>query len=63
MGVLIVKIVALIIISIGVISICDARDLSKKFFSNSDINTSAIILRIVGFAISMIGAGIIYNIK
>ena len=39
MGVLIVKIVALIIISIGV------------------------ILRIVGFAISMIGAGIIYNIK
>ena len=63
MGVVRVKIVALIIISIGVISIFDARDLSKKFFSNSDINTSAVILRIVGFAISMIGAGIIYNIK
>lgn len=63
MGILIVKILALLIIAIGVISICDARDLSKKYFSKSDVNISAVILRITGFAISMIGAGIIYNIK
>ena len=33
MAVLIIKIIGLIIVAIGVISICDARDLSKKFFS------------------------------
>ena len=60
MGALIIKIIGLIIIAIGVISICDARDLSKKFFSNSDKNTSARVLRIAGFLISIIGITIIY---
>lgn len=60
MGVLIIKIIGLIIVSIGVIGICDARDLSKKFFSDSDKNSSSMILRITGFIISIIGAFVIY---
>lgn len=63
MAVLIIKIIGLIIVAIGVISICDARDLSKKFFSNSDKNSSAMILRITGFIIAIIGAFIVYLIK
>ena len=59
MGALIIKIIGLIIIAIGVISICDARDLSKKFFSNSDKNTSAKVLKVAGFLISIIGMTII----
>lgn len=60
---IIVKIIGLIIVAIGVISICDARDLSKKFFSDSDKNSSAMILRITGFVIAIIGAFIVYLIK
>lgn len=60
MGVLIVKIIGLIIVAIGVISICDARDLSKKFFSDSDKNSSAMILRISGFIIAIIGGIAVY---
>lgn len=60
---IIVKIIGLIIVAIGVISICDARDLSKKFFSDSDKNSSAMILRITGFIIAIIGAFIVYLIK
>lgn len=63
MGTLIVKIIGLIIVAIGVISICDARDLSKKFFSDSDKNSSTMILRITGFIIAIIGAFIVYLIK
>ena len=60
MGALIVKIIALIIVSIGVISICDARDLSKRFFSDSDKNSSAMILRVSGFIIAIMGGIAIY---
>lgn len=60
MGILIIKIIGLIIITLGVIAICDARDLSKKFFSNSDKNSSAKLLRIFGFIIAIIGAFIVY---
>lgn len=57
---LILKIFALMIITIGVISICDARELAKKFFSNSDRNTSTIMLKIGGFIIAMIGILVVY---
>lgn len=60
MGTLIIRIIGLIIVAIGVIAIYDARDLSKKFFSDSDKNTSAKILRIFGFIIAIIGAIIVY---
>ncbi len=60
MGALIVKIIGLIIVAIGVISICDARDLSKRFFSDSDKNSSAMILRVSGFIIAIMGGIAIY---
>ena len=63
MGVLIIKIIGLIIVALGVIGIYDARDLSQKFFSNSDKNNSAKILRIFGFIIAIIGAVIVYLAK
>lgn len=63
MGALIIKIFGLIVIAIGIIGICDARDLAKKFFSNADKNTSTKVLRVVGFIIAIIGTSIIYFIE
>lgn len=60
MGGLIVKIIGFIIVAMGIIAIYDARDLSKKFFSESDKNSSAKVLRVIGFIIAIIGAIIIY---
>ena len=63
MGILIIKIIGLIIIALGVIAICDARILSKKFFSNSDKNSSAKLLRVFGFLVAIIGTFIVYFAK
>lgn len=59
MIVLIEKICLLMIVAIGVISIYDARILAKKIFNNSDRNSAVLLLRIVGFLISIISAIII----
>lgn len=59
-GTLIIKIIGFIIIALGVIGIYDARDLSQKFFSNADKNSSAIMLRVAGFIIAIIGVVIVY---
>lgn len=63
MGALIIRIIGFIIVALGVIAIYDARDLSQKFFSDSDKNTSAKTLRILGFIIAIIGAIIVYLAK
>ena len=63
MWILIIKIIGLIIIALGVIAICDARILSKKFFSNSDKNSSAKLLRVLGFLVAIIGTFIVYFAK
>ena len=63
MGALIIKIIGLIIVALGVIGIYDARDLSQKFFSSSDKNSSTKTLRIIGFIIAIIGAVIFYLVK
>lgn len=60
---LVVKIIGFIIVALGIIAIYDARDLSKKFFSDSDKNSSAKVLRVVGFIIAIIGAVIVYIFK
>ena len=52
---IIIKIVALIIVTLGVIMIYDARKLSKKWFSFGDRNDSTKIFKIVGFIIAIIG--------
>lgn len=55
----IVKLVAFIIIALGVIAIYDARRLSEKLFSFEDKNTSTKILKIIGFVLAIIGGIII----
>ena len=44
---IVIKIIALVIITIGVIMIYDARKLSKKLFSFGEQNSSAKLLKIV----------------
>lgn len=60
MGKLILKIVALLIILLGVILIYDARMITKKFFSFGDQNEGSSGLKILGFIFSIIGGIIIY---
>lgn len=50
----------MIVMLIGVISIFDARTLSKKLFSFADQNGATAGLKIVGFIISIIGAIIVF---
>ena len=52
---IIIKIVALILLLIGVIFIFDARSLSSKWFSFGDRNEGAKTLKIVGFVVAIIG--------
>lgn len=56
---IIIKIIALIIMAIGVIMIYDARKLSEKWFSFGDRNASTRTLKIVGFIVAIIGGLII----
>jgi len=60
MGKLILKIVALLIILLGVILIYDARMITKKFFSFGDQNEGSSGLKILGFIFVIIGGIIIY---
>lgn len=50
--------IGLIVMAVGVVSIYDARNLTRKFFSTSDMNTATRTFKIVGFLISMIGIAI-----
>lgn len=56
---IIIQIISLIIISLGVIMIYDARKLSKKWFSFGDRNSSVKTLKLLGFIIAVIGSLII----
>lgn len=53
-------ILGLIFVAIGIISIYDARKLTKKLFSFQDINEGTKELKIIGFLISILGLGVIY---
>lgn len=57
---IIIKIIALLIILVGVILIYDARILTKKFFSFGDQNEGSSGLKILGFILVIIGGTIIY---
>lgn len=60
MGKLILIILGLLITLIGVIMIYDSRLLTKRFFSFGDQNEGTFGLKIVGFIIAIVGAGIIF---
>lgn len=53
-------IIGLIIATIGVICIFDARVITKKMFSFGDQNEGSTGLKILGFLVSITGALIIY---
>ncbi len=57
---LIVLIIGLILVSLGVISIYDSRQLVKKLFGFGDQNEAAAGLKILGFILAIIGVLIIY---
>ena len=57
---IILIIIGLIIATIGVICIFDARIITKKMFSFGDQNEGSAGLKILGFLVSITGALIIY---
>ena len=60
MGKVILLIIGLIIATIGVICIFDARVITKKMFGFGDQNEGSTGLKILGFLVSITGAVIIY---
>lgn len=57
---IIIKIIALLIILVGVILIYDARIITKRFFSFGDQNEGSLGLKIWGFILTIVGGVIIY---
>ena len=56
----IIKLIAIIMVLIGVIMIYDARILTKKFFGFGDQNEASSGLKILGFILAVIGGLIIF---
>ena len=56
----IIKLIAIIMVLIGVIMIYDARILTKTFFGFGDQNEASSGLKILGFILAVIGGLIIY---
>lgn len=56
----IIKVIAALMILIGVILIYDARIITKRFFGFGDQNEASAGLKIIGFIIAIIGGIIIY---
>ena len=60
MGYLILRIIGLVIATLGVIMIFDARYLTKRFFGFGDQNQATLGFKILGFVVAIIGALIVY---
>ena len=60
MGHIVLKIVGLIIASLGAIMVLDARYLTKRFFGFGDQNQATLGFKILGFFIAIIGGLIVY---
>ncbi len=60
MGQIILMIIALLIITLGVVCIFDARVITKKMFSFGDQNEGSMGLKILGFILAMIGSLVFY---
>lgn len=52
---MILIVIGLVIMAVGVICIFDARNLTKKWFSFGDRNDAVKTLKIIGFALAVIG--------
>lgn len=60
MGKIILMIISLLLVTLGVVCIFDARVITKKMFSFGDQNEASMGLKILGFLISIIGALIFF---
>ena len=60
MGHIVLKIVGLIIASLGAIMVLDARYLTKRFFGFGDQNQATLGFKILGFVVAIIGGLIVY---
>ena len=59
----IIKLIAVLIVLVGVILVYDARTITKKIFSFGDQNEGAKGLKIIGWLLGMIGALIVFFVK
>ena len=62
MGQIIIMLVALVLVTLGVICIFDARLITKKMFSFGDQNEGSMGLKMIGFILAIIGAFVFYFI-
>ena len=62
MGQIIIMLVALVLVTLGVICIFDARLITKKMFSFGDQNEGSMGLKMIGFILTIIGAFVFYFI-
>lgn len=53
-------IIGVLVALIGVVTVYDARLLTKKLFSFGDQNEASMGLKIVGFILAIIGGAVIY---
>lgn len=51
--------IGLIILAIGIVCVYDAREITQKFFSTSNVNESTRTVKIVGFVMFVIGGVIV----
>ncbi len=51
--------IGLIILAIGIVCVYDARKITQKFFSTSNVNESTRTVKIVGFVMFVIGGVIV----
>lgn len=56
----ILKIIAVLLLLLGVVMIYDARIITKRFFGFGDQNEASNGLKILGFVIAIIGGLILY---
>ena len=56
----IIKLIAIVMVLIGVIMIYDARILTKKFFGFGDQNEGSTGLKLIGFIVAIVGGIIMY---
>ncbi len=59
----IIKLIAVIMVLLGIILIYDARIVTKKFFGFGDQNEASTGMKILGFIIVLLGAIIFYCVK
>ena len=60
MGKIILMILALVLVTLGVVCVFDARVITKKIFSFGDQNEGSMGLKLIGFVFAIAGALIFY---